>query len=89
MDYEALLADKLGLFSADEARAELYNSNNTTTGNDNNGQHTQQSNRMRYRLEEDGDSNDNDSGLGMRVDAVGKMAMTKEGRGNRESDGGT
>ena len=65
------MADASGLSSADEACIELYNGNNMTAGNDNDGKHTQQSNRMRYRLEEDGDSDGNDGGLGMTVEAVG------------------
>jgi hypothetical protein len=58
---------------------------NTMRGNDNDGQHTQQSNRMWYRLEEDGGGNGNDGGLGecegAMVDDVGGMATTREGKG--------
>ncbi len=58
---------------------------NTTTGNDNNGQHKQQSNRTWYRMGEDGSSDGNNGGLGKSegttVDAVGGMAMTRGGRG--------
>ncbi len=57
-------------------------------GNNNDGQHTQQSNRMQYRLEEDGGGNGgngNDGGLGKckgtTVDPVGGMATTRGGRG--------
>ncbi len=52
-----------------------------TTGNDKDGQHTQQSHRMRYRLEEDGGGNGNDGELGKcegtTVDTVGGMATTR------------
>ncbi len=58
---------------------------NTTTGNDNDGQHKQQSNRMQYRLREDGGSDGKDGGLGeyegTTVDAVGGMATTRGRRG--------
>ncbi len=59
--------------------------NNTTTGNNNDGQHKQQSNRMWYRLGEEGGGNGEDSGLGKckgtTVDTVGRMATTRGGRG--------
>jgi hypothetical protein len=43
------------------------------TGNNNEGQHMQQSNRRWYRLEKDSSSNGNDGGLAMTVDTVGGM----------------
>jgi hypothetical protein len=53
-------------------------------GNNKNRQHTQQSHRKRYRLEEDGGGDGGDGGLGKcegtTVDAVGGMATTREGR---------
>jgi hypothetical protein len=59
--------------------------NNTTMGNNNNGKHKQQSNRMWYSLGEDSGGNGDDGGLGKcestMVDAVGGVATTRGGRG--------
>ncbi len=54
------------------------------TGNDHDGQHKKQSNRMWYRMGEDGGGDGDNGGLGKyegrMVDAVGGMATTRGGR---------
>jgi hypothetical protein len=50
-------------------------------GNNNNGQHTQHSNRTGYRLEKDGSGIDNNGGLGTTVAAVDGMSTTRKQKG--------